>query len=335
MLTWASPWAFLLLIPLVALGVWLVIRERRARPALTFSSLGFVKVTGSSLRAKLRWVPAALYFAAVTCAIVALARPQRADTKVKKNVEGIDIMMVLDVSESMVIEDMKPNRMEACKDVIEKFIQKRVSDRIGFIIFSGESYTRVPLTMDYPMLIQNVRETVIPKGNIKDGTAIGVGIANAVARLKDSTAKSRVMIFLTDGENNTGTIDPETALEIAKGYGIKIYTIGAGKDGESMLPIETIDIFGRKRKTYQPIHSSVNETLLQKMASDTGGKFYRAENTETLRKVFSDIDRLEKTKIDVNQYTKYAELFVPWLEWAVSLTILALVCAQTIFRRVP
>jgi Ca-activated chloride channel homolog len=335
MLTWASPWAFLFLIPLVALGVWLVIRERRARPALTFSSLGFVKATGSSLRAKLRWIPTALYFAAVTCAIIALARPQRADTKVKKNVEGIDIMMVLDVSESMVIEDMKPNRMEACKDVIEKFIQKRVSDRIGFIIFSGESYTRVPLTMDYPMLIQNVRETVIPKGNIKDGTAIGVGIANAVARLKDSTAKSRVMIFLTDGENNTGTIDPETALEIAKGYGIKIYTIGAGKDGESMLPIETIDIFGRKRKTYQPIHSSVNETLLQKMASDTGGKFYRAENTETLRKVFSDIDRLEKTKIDVNQYTKYAELFVPWLEWTVGLTILALFCAQTIFRRVP
>ena len=335
MLTWASPWAFLFLVPLGALAVWLMFRERRARPAMTFSSLGFVKATGSSLRAKLRWIPTALYFAAVTCAVVALARPQRADTKVKKNVEGIDIMMVLDVSESMVIEDMKPNRMEACKDVIEKFIQKRVSDRIGFIIFSGESYTRVPLTMDYPMLIQNVKETVIPKGNIKDGTAIGVGIANAVARLKDSTAKSRVMIFLTDGENNTGTIDPETALDIAKGYGIKIYTIGAGKDGESMLPIESIDIFGRKHKTYQPIHSSVNETLLQKMATETGGKFYRAESTETLRNVFNDIDRLEKTKIDVNQYTKYAELFMPWLEWAVGLTVLALFLAQTIFRRVP
>ena len=243
-------------------------------------------------------------------------------------------MIVLDISDSMLIEDMRPNRLEASKEVISQFIKKRTSDRIGLIVFSGESYTRVPLTLDYPLLLQSVKDVKITR-NIKMGTAIGVALANGVARLRDSTAKSRVMVFLTDGENNTGTIDPETALEIGRGYGIKIYSIGAGKDGDAQLPIESTDIFGRKVKRYQPIHSTVNDELLGKFASTTGGKYYRASDNGSLEKVFSDIDRLEKTKIDVNQYTKYAELFQPWIQWAVGLMIASILLSQTLFRRVP
>jgi Ca-activated chloride channel family protein len=333
-LVWATLSAFSLLIPLLLAAGWRINRECKHKPALQFSSFQYFKGVAKSWRTQLRWIPTALYLAALICAIVALARPQRADTKVKKNVEGIDIMMVLDISDSMLIEDMRPNRIEASKDVISQFIKKRTSDRIGLIVFSGESYTRVPLTLDYPMLLNSVKEVKITR-NIKMGTAIGVGLANGVARLRDSTAKSRVMIFLTDGENNTGTIDPETALEIAKGYGIRIYSIGAGKDGDAQLPIETTDIFGRKIKRYQPIHSSVNDELLGKFATTTGGKYYRATDTGSLEKVFNDIDRLEKTKIDVNQYTKYAELFQPWVQWAVGLFLLSILFSQTIFRRVP
>lgn len=334
MLVWATLPAFLVFVPWALAVAWRIYRDRKNKPSLRFSHVAFFKDVRKSLRAQLRWLPAVLYFAALACGIVALARPQRADSKIKKNVEGIDIMLVLDISDSMLIEDMKPNRLEASKDTITQFIKKRVSDRIGLIVFSGESYTRVPLTLDYPLLLQSVKEVKISR-NIKMGTAIGVALANGVSRLKDSTAKSRVMVFLTDGENNTGTIDPETALDIAKGYGIKIYSIGAGKDGDAQLPIESVDIFGRKVKRYQPIHSTVNDELLGKFASDTGGKYYRATNTEGLNKVFNDIDRLEKTKIDVNQYTKYTELFPIWMNWAIGLLIAAVLLKQTILRRVP
>ena len=334
MLIWASPWAFSLLIPVFAAIGWWFWNDKKRRPTLQFSSTEFHKTVPKTIRARLKWLPSLIYAAALITAVIAMARPQRADTKIKKNVEGIDIMIVIDVSDSMAIEDLKPNRIEAVKEVAKQFINKRVSDRIGLIIFSGESYTRVPLTLDYPMLLQSLKEVDISP-NIKMGTAIGVALANAVARLKDSTAKSRVIVFLTDGENNTGTIDPETALDITKGYGLKIYSIGAGVDGDSQLPIITTDVFGRKVKRYQPIHSTVNNELLQKFADETGGKYYRAGDTKTLQNVFSDIDRLEKTKIDVNTYTKYAELYPPWLSWAVGLLILAVFLAQTIFRRVP
>ena len=334
MFIWATPWAFSLLVPIIGTLAWWFWNDKRRRPTFQFSSLRFKEAIQPTLRARLKWLPNILYALALLIAVIALARPQRADTKVKKNVEGIDIMIVIDVSDSMAIEDLTPNRIEAVKEVAKKFVEKRVSDRIGLIIFSGESYTRVPLTLDYPMLLQSLKDVAITT-NIKMGTAIGVALANAVARLKDSTAKSRVIVFLTDGENNTGTIDPETALDIAKGYGLKIYSIGAGVDGDSQLPIITTDVFGRKVKRYQPIHSTVNNELLGKFASETGGKYYRAGDTGTLKKVFDDIDRLEKTKIDVNQYTKYAELFPPWLNWSVGLTILAIFLSQTLFRRVP
>lgn len=320
MLTWAALWAFAFLVPVVAAIGWAIHCDRKSRPSLQFSSTSLVKAAPRGIRARLKYLPLCFLAAALALVVVSLARPQRADTRVKKNVEGIDIMVVLDVSDSMLIEDMSPNRLEASKEMIKQFVSKRTSDRIGLVIFSGESYTRVPLTLDYPMLIESVASIKISR-NIKMGTAIGVALANGVARLKDSTAKSRVMVFLTDGENNSGTIDPETALDMAKGFGLKIYTIGAGRDGDAQLPIETLDAFGRKVKRYQPIHSKVNDELLGKMATETGGKYYRASTNNALKKVFDDIDRMEKTKIDVNQYTKYEELFPKWLAWAVGLFI--------------
>ncbi len=217
-------------------------RDRRSpakRPAIViFSQVGYIKQIHEPLRAKFRWLPAVLQAIGVAMAIFALARPQRADTKIKRSAEGIDIMIVWDISDSMLIEDMPPdeNRMESAKHTIERFVKGRVSDRIGLIVFAGESYTRVPLTLDYPLLLKSA-DAVGTSHNMKMGTAIGVALANAVARLKDSTARSRVIIFLTDGENNTGSIDPETAIDIAKGYGIRTYSIGIGKDGEAQLPV--------------------------------------------------------------------------------------------------
>jgi Ca-activated chloride channel family protein len=336
MTIWASKWAFIFFIPLIAVAAWRIWNERRNRPALQFSSLSFIKKLRPSLRTRLKWLPALMYVVSLACAVMALARPQRADTKVKKNVEGIDIVLALDISDSMAIEDMPPhkNRIDAAQFVLKDFVKNRVNDRIGYVVFMGEAYTKVPLTLDHGLLIKSIEET-FPSRNIKMGTAIGSALATAVGRIKDSTAKTRVIVFATDGESNSGTIDPETALEIAKGYGIRIYTIGMGKDGESMLPIETLDVFGRKKKTYQPIHSSVNDELLGKMASETGGKYFRATDGTALEKVFSAIDHLEKSKIDVNQYTKYAELFPPYLQAAVWIFLIALFLGQTILRRVP
>lgn len=332
---WHSSIAFILLILVLMFIVYYILFLAKKKPTLKFSSLNQIAKLPRGIRAYLSQLPLILKILALIFMVFALARPQKSDTKVKRNVEGIDIMMALDISDSMMIEDMRPkNRMESSKKIIEDFIKKRISDRIGLVVFSGESYTRVPLTLDYPVLIESLRK-VEPTRSIKMGTAIGVALANAVARLKDSTAKSRVIILLTDGENNSGTIDPETALDIAKGYKIKIYSIGVGVDGEAQLPIIQQDPFGRTIKTYQPIHSAVNDELLERLASETGGKYYRATSTGALQKVFQDIDRLEKTKIDVNKFTRYTELYQDYLTWALYLLIASVFLKLTILRRGP
>lgn len=335
MTVWASSWAFLFLIPLAGLAYWIWHARRKRTPTVQFSHLsGFLKVN-RGYRSYFSWLPHAVKIGALILAIVALARPQRADTKIKRNVEGIDIMIVFDISDSMLIEDMEPeNRLVSAKQTITNFVKGRVSDRIGLVVFAGESYTRVPMTLDYPLLLKSVAE-VEPARNIKMGTAIGVALANGVARIKDSTAKSRVIILMTDGENNSGTIDPETALEIAKGYGIKIYSIGIGRDGDAQLPVMVEDVFGRKVKRYRPIHSAVNETLLTKMANETGGKFWRATTGDALKDVFKSINSLEKTNIETSQFTRYAELFPPYLKWAVILYLLSVFVATTILRKGP
>jgi len=337
MTTWKSLWAFAFLIPLLAVLVWNFLHRKRKIPSLQFSSLKLIKSIPPSMRTRLMIVPSLLKAAALVLAIIALARPQEANTKVKKNIEGIDIVICLDISDSMLIEDMKPtNRLEAAKDTIRQFIEKRSSDRIGLLVFAGESFTLVPLTLDYQLILERVKEiTTAASANIKDGTAIGVALANGAGRLKDSTAKSRIMIFMTDGENNSGTIDPETALEIAKGYDLKIYSIGIGKDGPTKIPIYQRDIFGNKVKTYQPFDSTVNDDLLNRMAKDTGGKYFRASKEDSLEGIFREIDSLEKTKVDVNKYTRYTELFPPYLKAALILYLIAVLLAKTFLRRVP
>lgn len=324
---------------LMALGlilVWILQKWWGRKPAaIQFSSVNLLKGVPSGLKIYLHKFGLLLKILGLLLMVYALARPQQSDTKVKRNVEGIDIVIAFDISDSMLIEDMQPeNRLEAAKVMTREFVEKRISDRIGLVLFSGEAFTRVPPTLDYKVLIQAIKDIDINR-NVKMGTAIGVALANSVARLRDSTAKSRVIILMTDGENNSGTIDPETALDIAKGYGLKVYTIGVGRDGMAQLPIWTEDSFGNRRKRYQPMMAKVNDELLGKIASETGGKYYRASESEALRGVFNDINNLEKSKIDVNKFTKYTELFQDYLRWGIILIGCSLLLTGVLVRRGP
>lgn len=332
-----SPLAFSLILVVIAALGWYWWHRRKKIPTLQVGSLSAFKSVSPTLKSRMIHLPMILKALGITLAIVALARPQTASTNVRKNIDGIDIVICLDVSDSMLIEDMKPlNRLESAKETIAQFVNGRASDRIGLVVFAGESFTMVPLTLDYPMLLSRVDEIEsASSARIKDGTALGVAIANAAGRLKDSQAKSRVMIFMTDGENNSGTIDPETGLEIARGYGIKVYSIGVGRDGPTKIPVYTRDIFGQTVKTYHPFESTVNEDLLRRMAQDTGGKYYRATSEDALKKVFADIDNLEKSKIDINKFTRYSENFPPLLRWALVLYLLGIGLGATWLRRSP
>lgn len=330
---WHNPEAFLLFIPLLALAVrsWF---NRKRRAAIKFSSLQLIPKT-VTWRVYLSPLPLVLQYFSIALFIIALARPQRSDELTKRNVEGIDIVITLDISDSMVIEDMPPlNRLECAKETIRDFVKGRTSDRIGLVLFMGESFTKIPLTLDYDMLVSELKE-IQPSRTIKMGTAIGVALANAVARLKDSKAKSRIIVFLTDGENNSGTIDPETALDIAKDEGLKIYTIGIGKDGETRLPVYSVDPFGRKIKSYQPFHSTINEELLKKMADETGGKFWRATSYNGMKDIFKEIDSLERTTIEVNKFTRFTELYQAWVEMGMWILLLSLILRYAVLRRFP
>jgi Ca-activated chloride channel family protein len=334
---WASPWAFFLFIPLAIVLAWDYLRRQRKTASLQYSEVSVFKSVPPSLRMRFMFLPKLLQMAGICFAILALARPQTTNSEVRRDVEGIDIMICLDISDSMMIEDMKPeNRLEAAKDTLIKFINGRTSDRIGVVIFSGESFTLVPLTLDYHLLKDRISKlTTAQDAHIKDGTAIGVGLANAVGRLRESTAKSRIIIFATDGGNNSGTIDPDTGIAIAKGYGVKIYSIGIGKDGPTKIPIYQKDIFGNTVKTYQDFEDPVNVDLLTRMATETGGKFFRADQEDSLPKIFSEIDHLEKSKVEQKSYVRYTEQFEKFLWIAIVLFGFSLLLGKTYFRRLP
>lgn len=332
---WYSPWCFVLIPIAIAVVILRFVKRRESLATMSFSALTYLRGVHQGFRAYISELPKFLKLFALILVVVAMARPQQANTKIKRNVEGIDIVIVLDISDSMLIEDMQPvNRMEASKLIMHDFIKGRNSDRIGLVVFSGEAYTRVPLTLDYDLLLDNLKQVTITR-NIKMGTAIGVALANASARLKDSTAKSRIIIFMTDGESNSGTIDPETALDIAKGFGFKIYSIGMGKDGQAQLPVYINDPSGRQIKQYRPIHSKINEELLGRFASETGGKFWRANTTNALKEAFEEIDSLEKTKIATDKFTRYSEHFQEYLKWAIVLYVASIILGQTVLRRAP
>lgn len=308
---WGQPWAFVLIIPWLLLAAYLFLFQDKRKASLQISTTEAFKKWQNRGRAIFLPVNKILLLCSLLLFIVALARPQRMDARVKKNLEGLDIVIVLDVSDSMLIEDMKPtNRLESAKQTLIDFVKKRTSDRIGVVIFAGEAFTLVPPTLDYQLILDRVAKiTTAAAARIKDGTALGVAMASGAARLKDSQAKSRVMIFMTDGENNSGTIDPETGLEIAKGYGIKIYSIGIGRSGKTQIPVYGEDLFGNRIKRYQPFESNVNDELLTQMAQVTGGKYYRASQEDSLPKIFKDINSLETTKIEENKYVRYEEYF--------------------------
>lgn len=336
-LNFANPEAFLLLVIVFVILLYRKWKEKSLRPSLQYSDISVFRQIQPGIKAKLVWLVDFIQIISLVFLVTALARPQRSDTQVKRNVEGIDIMIALDISDSMLIEDMKPlNRLEAAKETINAFVKGRSSDRIGVVIFAGESFTLVPLTLDYDLINSRVSEiTTAQQARIKDGTALGVALANAAGRLKDSTAKTRVVIFMTDGENNSGTIDPETGLSIAKGYGVKIYSIGMGKSGPTKIPIYARDVFGNKIKSYQPFESTVNDDLLGRMASETGGKYFRATKEDSLQPIFKEIDGLEKTKIDVNKYVKYTELYQKIALGSLIFWVLSLILGQTVLRRNP
>ena len=239
--------------------------------------------------------------------VLALARPQNKLTTIERNAEGIDIVLVLDMSSSMKAEDLKPNRFEAARQVAKNFIDKRISDRIGLVTFAMKSFTVCPPTLDYKLLQQLLDD--VNMGIIEDGTAIGMGIATAINRLKDSEAKSKIIILLTDGQNNAGEIDPVTAADLAVTYKIKIYTIGAGTRGTAPYPVQD-PIFGRR---YQNVQVNIDEDMLSKVAGLTGGKYYRATDTDQLFSIYDEIDQLERTKVDEIIYTDYKDLYPKYI----------------------
>jgi Ca-activated chloride channel family protein len=316
----------LLLIPiLVYIYFWKI---KKASPALLISTTSFIQKFGSSLRVKFRHLLFILVILGIILSIIALARPQSKSSRKEVQTEGIDIVIAIDVSTSMLAEDLKPNRIESAKNNAIKFIQNRPNDRIGLVVFSGESFTQCPVTIDHSILINLVEK--IKSGMIEDGTAIGMGLATAVARLKDSKAKSKVIILLTDGVNNMGFISPQTAAEIAKTFGIKVYTIGIGTLGLAPYPFKTP--FGVQ---YQNVQVQIDEGILKEIAQITNGKYFRATNSKSLEEIYKEIDAMEKTKINVSFYTKKTEHYLLFAVPSLILFLIAITLKYTTFRKIP
>lgn len=317
-----KPLLFLLLIIpiLIALYVW---KYRKLYPTIQISSFDFAKKSKTSFREILVHVLFGLEMVAVALLIVALARPQSSEKNSTTNVEGIDIVMTMDVSGSMLAEDFKPNRLEAAKKVGAKFVDGRPNDRIGLVVFASESYTQCPMTTDHKVLNQLMSE--IKTGIIEDGTAIGDGLSIAISRLKDSDAISKVIILLTDGVNNTGSIDPISAAEIAKMFGLRVYTIGVGTNGTAPYPVQ--DFFGNKR--YQQVEVNIDEDMLKQIANMTGAQYFRATDNSSLDKIYNEIDKMEKSRIEVYEFERKTEEFFPFA--AIALGLLALVFLMRTF----
>ena len=326
--SFAYPWIlyFLLIIPLMV--VWYWFKGKQKQPSITYSSLSIFRNIAFSWRERFRHIPIILRALAVALLIVALARPQNFSSGENIYTEGIDIAMVLDISGSMLAEDLKPNRIEAAKNVIKDFIEGRTSDRIGLVIFARDSFTQCPLTIDYSVLLNLLRQ--VKSGMIEDGTAIGNAIANGVNRLKDSKSKSKIIILLTDGVNNSGEVDPVFAAQIAKTFGIRIYTIGVGTKGEAPYPVQTP--FGTR---YQMIPVEIDESVLKQISDITGGEYFRATDNKTLKAIYDKIDKLEKSKVEITSYRNAKELFYPWLGAGLFLLVLEVGLSKSIFRRLP
>jgi Ca-activated chloride channel family protein len=316
---------FLLLIPMIAWYIW---KQKKAGASIQFSSdMGFARIP-KSWKYYFRHSVFVLLLLSLSAMIAALARPQSSNSWQNVTTEGIDIVIALDISSSMLAMDFQPNRLEAAKDVATQFISGRTNDKIGLVVFSGESFTQCPLTTDHATVINLFKN--IESGMIEDGTAIGNGLATAVARLKESTAISKVVILLTDGENNRGEIAPVTAAELAKTYGIRVYTVGVGTIGTAPYPMQTP--FGVQ---VRDVEVKIDEQTLQKIASTTDGEYFRATNNNKLAEIYKEIDKLEKSKIDVKEFSKKEEEYLKYALAGAFLLLMALFLKTTIFRNIP
>ncbi|MDD4235934.1 MAG: VWA domain-containing protein [Bacteroidales bacterium] len=318
-------WLLLVIIPMIA---WYIIRQSKHYASMQISSAEALKSGKKGVKTYLRHVLFVLRIFAIAAIIIVIARPQNNTEWDTKVAEGIDIIMSMDVSTSMLAEDFQPNRLEAAKDVAIQFISDRPNDRIGLVIFAGESFTQCPLTTDHNVVINLMNE--INCELLDDGTAIGDGLATSVNRLKNSNAISKVIILLTDGVNNKGSVAPLTGAEIAKTFGIRVYTIGVGTIGSAPYPFKTQ--FGTQ---YQNIDVKIDEEMLQEIASLTGGKYFRATDNKKLKDIYEEIDLLEKTKIQVTNYSKPVELFEIWVIIALAILILEILLKLTILKNIP
>ncbi len=325
---WANPEYLWLLVIIPVLIVWYWFSHRKMEPELVFSGNKVFQDMPKSSKTYLSHLLFVIRLVVLSLLIIALARPQSVSSKQNINIEGIDIVMALDVSSSMLARDLKPNRLEAAKSVSKDFISKRPNDRVGLVIFSGEAFTQVPLTTDHQMIYSLFRE--IESGIIEDGTAIGDGLATSVSRLKDSQAISKVIILLTDGVNNSGSLDPRSAAELAKLYGIRVYTIGVGTQGYAPYPMQTP--YGVQM---QNVEVQIDEDLLKQIAEKTGGQYFRAQDNTSLKAIYNEIDQLEKSKIDIQEFKKKHEQFMPFALWALGLFVLEVLLKFMVFRKFP
>ncbi len=326
-ITFAQP-AFFALLLLIPFMIWWQLRSKKDdNPTLRLTTLAGISKEHAGGKAAFRPVLFVLRIIALMALSVALARPQSSNTTENIDSEGIDIVLAMDVSGSMVAEDFKPNRIEASKAVALKFVDQRPTDRIGLVIFSGESFTMCPITIDHNVLKEQIAQ--VKNGMITDGTSIGMGLATAVDRLRNATGKSKVIILMTDGVNNMGLIDPSTALEIAKAFKVRVYTIGIGTMGQALMPVQTP--MGVQK---QMVPVEIDEPLLRQIASETHGKYFRATGNKSLDDIYKDIDKMEKTKIDITSYKHYAELFFPFALIALICLALEMLLRYTVFRSI-
>ncbi len=324
----ANPEYFWLLVLLVPMILWYVLREKKSYADLQFSSLRAFKGIRHTGKIWMRHLLFVLQVLAIFFLVVALARPQSSNNWQTYTSEGIDIVLALDISGSMLARDFTPDRLEAAKEVATKFILERPQDKIGLVIFAGASFTQCPLTTDQAVLVNLMRE--VQSGMIEDGTAIGLGLANAVNRLKDSPAKSKVVILLTDGVNNRGAIAPLTAAELAKAYGIRVYTIGVGTYGEAPYPVQTP--FGVELRN---VPVEIDEEVLQQIAHLTDGKYFRATDNNKLKQIYQEIDQLEKSKIEVKHFSKKEEQYFIFGLVGLFLLITQALLRYTLLRKIP
>lgn len=314
----------LIIIPLLV--VWYIFSGRKNQAYVKFSDTSFFNGMPRSWRIYARHILFVIEMCALALLIIALARPQSSSKSQKINVEGIDIVLTIDLSSSMLAQDLRPDRLEAAKNISTDFVKGRPEDRMGLVVFASETFTQVPLTTDHGMLLNMMKE--LKCGMLEDGTAIGDGLASSVSRLKDSEAISKVVILLTDGDNNAGSIDPATAAEMAKLFGIRVYTIGVGTRGTAPYPVQTP--FGGIQ--YQQIPVTINEPLLQQIADETGGKYYRATSNEKLEQIYDEIDQLERSKIEINEFTRVHEEFLPFVLIGLALLLLGFILKNTVFK---